>query len=94
MASDQTLRAIITVLDRTSEPIRQINARFAAMSAPLRQIQSRVGELGELTGITRIGESAKNALEHVRGLGEGLLHMAEPLVALGAAASVQRRRPG
>lgn len=88
MASDQTLRAIITVLDKTSEPIRQINARFAAMSSPLRQISSRVAELGELTGIKNIGEDAKNAFEKVAHLGEGLLEMAGPLAALGAAGSL------
>ena len=88
MAADQTLRAIITVLDRTSEPIRQINTRFAAMSSPLRQIGSRISELGELTGIKNIGEHAGAALEKVRGLGEGLLAMAGPLAALSAAGSV------
>ncbi len=88
MASDQTLRAIITVLDRTSEPLRQINARFASMSSPIRQIGSRIGELGELTGLANIGTQAKNALEHVRGLGQGLLSLAGPLAALGAAGSV------
>ena len=88
MALDQTLRAIITVLDRTSEPIRQINTRFAAMSSPLREIGSRIGELAELSGIKNIGENAKEALEHIHHLGEGLLEMAGPLAALGAAGSV------
>jgi hypothetical protein len=44
--------------------------------------------LGELTGIKNIGEHAKGALEQVRHLGEGLLEMAGPLAALGAAGSV------
>jgi hypothetical protein len=88
MASDQTLRAIITVLDRTAEPIHQINARFEAMGAPLREISSRVSELAEEVGLKRIGEHAKKAFEQVRHLGEAVLEIAGPLAALGAAGSV------
>lgn len=88
MASDQTLRAIITVLDRTAEPLHQINQRFTALGAPLREIGSRVNELAEETGLKGIGEHAREAFEHVRRLGEGLLEIAGPLAALGAAGSV------
>jgi hypothetical protein len=88
VASDQTLRAIITVLDKTAEPIAQINARFRAMSLPLREISSRIGELAEQTGIRAIGEHAGHALEQVRHLGEGLMEIAGPLAALGAAGSL------
>ena len=88
MASDQTLRAIITVLDRTAEPMHQINARFAAMAMPLRDISSRIGELAEESGLKAVGEHARGAFEHVRHLGEGLLELAGPLAALGAAGSI------
>jgi hypothetical protein len=88
VASDQTLRAIITVLDRTSEPIRQINARFAAMSAPLRQIGSRIGALAEETGIKGIGQDAMAAAQSIGHLGAGLLRLAGPLAGLGAAGAI------
>ncbi len=88
MATDATLRTIITVLDKTSGPLRQINARFFAMSSPVREISSRIGELAEQTGISRIGEQAKNALGHIRGMGAGLLQLGGALTGLGAAASV------
>lgn len=88
MASDQTLRAIITVLDRTAEPIHQINNRFNAMGAPLREVGSRISELAEEVGLKRIGEHAREAFAHVRELGASILEMAGPLAALGAAGSV------
>jgi len=87
MASDQTLRAIITVLDRTAEPIHQINARFAAMSAPLREIGSRIGQLAEETGIKSIGVHARQAFQQVEHLGASVLRLAGPLAALGGLAS-------
>lgn len=88
MASDQTLRAIIAVIDKTEEPLHQINARFTAMAAPVREIGKRVGGLAEEIGLKTIGEHAMGALEHVRGLAAGLLELAGPLGALGAAGSV------
>ncbi len=88
MASDQTLRAIITVLDRTAEPVHAINARFQAMSLPLREIGSRISEFAEETGLKAIAEHARGAWEHVSQLGERLRDIAGPLAALGAAGSI------
>lgn len=88
MASEQQLRAIISVLDKTREPLAQINARFAAMSEPLRRIGDRIAGIAEETGLKEIGARAGEALEHVKRLGEGLFALAGPLAALGAAGSV------
>jgi hypothetical protein len=88
MASDQTLRAIITVLDQTAEPLRRINERFRTMSAPLREIHSRLGEIGEQSGLKNLAEHSRLALERVRGLGEGLFELLTPLAALGAVGSI------
>lgn len=85
---EQILRAIITVLDKTAEPLHQINARFAGLSAPLQNIGRHLSELSEESGLSKIGEHAAHAFEKVKGLGEGLLELAEPLAALGAVGSV------
>lgn len=50
---DQTLRAVIAVLDSTAAPFHAINEHFAATSAPLRQIDDRLGALAEETGLRR-----------------------------------------
>jgi len=88
MASAQTLEAVISVLDRTAEPLRQINARFAGMTAPLHRVSSAIGEIAEQSGLKNIGHQAAHVLERVRGLGRGLLDLAGPLAALGAGASL------
>jgi hypothetical protein len=87
MASEQTLRAVITVLDRASEPIHRINQRFERMSEPIRHIGDRLGTLAEEVGLVRIGEHAHQAFEHVRRLGEGVRGLVAPLAALGALGS-------
>jgi hypothetical protein len=87
MASDQTLRAIITVLDKTAEPLHQISARFEHYGSLVHGIGRRLAVLGEETGLARIGEHAAAAFEKVKHLGEGLLELAGPLAALGAAGS-------
>lgn len=88
MASDTTLRAIITVLDQTAAPLKAINERFAGFSAPLSRIWGALSDIGEETGLAKIGERAGEAFEQVRHLGEGLLEIAGPLAALGTAGSV------
>ncbi len=88
MASDQTLRAVITVLDRTVEPLHQLNARFTALGAPLREIGSRVSALAEETGLKTIGEHAGEAFAKVQELGKSLLEATGVLGTLGAAGSV------
>jgi len=88
MASQQTLQAIITVLDQTAAPLHQINQRFAQMSAPLRQIGSRLSTLAEETGLRNIGEHARDAFQHVRNLGSSITGLLGPLAALGAAGSL------
>jgi hypothetical protein len=54
MASDQTLRAIITVLDKTAAPFRAINERIERLGAPLRHIGDRLTALAEETGLRGI----------------------------------------
>ena len=66
MASDQTLRVIITALGRASEPIRRINARLAAMTSPLRRISSGIGEIAEQTRSATSASTPASALEKVR----------------------------
>lgn len=88
MASEQTLRAVFTVLDRTAEPLHQINMRFARMSAPLTNIRNRLSEFAEETGLKRLGEHASEALEKVKGLTEGLFEVFAPLAAAGSAAGL------
>lgn len=87
MASAQTLQAVITVLDRTAEPLHQMNQRFERLSAPLRNIGDRLATLAEETGLKKVGEQAGEAFAHVRELGAGLFEMLGPLAALGAAGS-------
>jgi hypothetical protein len=59
MAYEQTLRAIITVLDRTAEPLHRINERLERLSEPIRHIGDRLGVLAEESGLRTIGEHAR-----------------------------------
>lgn len=88
MAAEETLRAVITVIDRTAAPLHAINARFAAMSAPLRQVAGRLGNLANEAGLTAVAHHARHAAGEIRALGGELLDIAKPLATLGALGSV------
>lgn len=72
--ADQTFRAIITVLDRAS--------------APLRAISDRLRTIGRETGLGEVGRAAGAATTQVRALAGQLRGIAGPLGALTAAGSV------
>lgn len=72
--ADQTFRAIITVLDRAT--------------APLRAIRDRVDALGRSTGLNAIGRAAGTATLRVRDLGQQLTSLALPLGVLSATGGI------
>lgn len=72
--ADQTFRAIITVLDRAT--------------APLRAIRDRIDTLGRSTGLNAIGRAAGTATLRVRDLGQQLTSLALPLGVLSAAGGI------
>ena len=86
--ADQTLRAIITVLDRTAAPLHAINARFAAMSAPLRTIGDRLGTIAEESGLATLATRARGALGEVRNLTSGVVSLAGSLTGLAAVGGI------
>jgi hypothetical protein len=88
MATDATLRAIITVLDQTAAPLHAISQRFEHLTSPLAHLGSRLSEIGEATGLAKLGEHAAQSFERVKKLGEGIAELAAPLAALGGVASV------
>ena len=87
IAGSETLRAIITVEDRTAAALHAINQRFAAFGAPLRRIGSGLKEIGEEAGLARLGEHAKGAFEHLHRLHEAVTDILAPLGALSALVS-------
>ena len=91
IAGSETLRAIITVEDRTAvAALHAINQRFAAFGAPLRRISGGLKEIGEEAGLARLGEHAKGAFEHLHRLHGAVTSILAPLGALSAL--FQRRR--
>ncbi|HZL59163.1 MAG TPA: hypothetical protein VFC38_05640 [Stellaceae bacterium] len=86
--ADQTLRAILTVVDRVSAPMRAINQRLLALTAPLRKVGLAMGEFANVSGLTNLGHAAGNALAHIRSLGAGIMGLAGPLGALAGAGAL------
>ena len=87
IAGSETLRAIITVEDRTAAALHAINQRFAAFGSPLRRISGGLKEIGEEAGLARLGEHAKGAFEHLHRLHGAVTGILAPLGALSALAS-------
>jgi hypothetical protein len=87
MATEQTLKVVISAVNRTGEAFHQINAQLNAFTAPIRHIGAGLSTLAEETGLVKIGEHARSAFQHVRHLGEGITSLLGPLAALGAAGS-------
>lgn len=85
--AEETLRAIITVEDRTAGALAAIRGRLGAFAALPQHISKRFKELGEETGLAKVGEHAKGAAEHVRRLHGALTDVLRPLGALTAMAS-------
>jgi hypothetical protein len=83
----QEFRAIVTVLDRATAPLRAINRNLSALNAPFRGVGSVLTELGRQTGISNIARQAENAVSKVGALGSRIGGLLGPLAALGAAAS-------
>src|SRR5487761_1539782 len=70
MAAEETLKAVITVEDRTAGALGAIRSRLAAFGALPQHITQRFKRLGEETGLAKVGEHAKAAGERVKGLHE------------------------
>src|SRR5665213_124693 len=90
--ADQTLRAILTVVDRVSAPMRAINQRLLALTAPLRKVGLAMGEFANVSGLTNLGHAAGNALAHIRSLGAGIMGLAGPLGPLPGAERANMRQ--
>lgn len=102
MASEQTLRAVIGIVDRFSAPLHvldekieraaarleHMNKRFAAFSAPIVNIRKHLGELGEEVGLVKLGERAERATEHFRRLRERAVEILPALSALSGIVSI------
>lgn len=81
-------KAIITVLDRASAPLRAIQGRITALTEPMRNVGSALANIGRYSGINQISAAAGNAAGRVRHLAGSILELAGPLGALGAGASI------
>src|SRR5487761_388773 len=88
MAAEETLKAVITVEDRTAGALGAIRSRLAAWGALPQHITQRFKRLGEETGLAKVGEHAKAAGERVKGLHERISGLIPALGGLGALLSV------
>lgn len=84
---DQTFRTIITVLDKATAPLRAINQKIAALAAPVKHVGLSLSELGEVSGLTKLGERALEVGKSFKEVGRTIGEIAAPLAALGAAGS-------
>lgn len=82
----QEFKAIITVLDKFSAPLRSMNRQLVALNAPFKGLHGSLIQFGAASGITKLGASAGNALGKFRALGGGVSAVLGPVAALGAAA--------
>lgn len=83
----QEFKAIITVFDRATEPLRRINRGVAGLSAPFSGLSKALGGFGRELGLVKVGNAAGAAMGKVQALGGSLGGLAGPLAAMGAAAS-------
>lgn len=81
-------RAIITVIDQASAPLRAIQQRVNALTAPLHNVGSAASNLARYSGLTQIGRAAGHAVGTVKELGAKIGELIGPLGALGAAGTL------
>src|SRR5487761_1550752 len=84
MAAEETLKAVITVEDRTAGALGAIRSRLAAVGALPQHNNQRFKRLGEETGLAKVGEHAKAAGERVKGLHERISGLIPALAGLAA----------
>lgn len=86
--ADFQFRAIISVINRAVEPLKAINRQVAATFAPFRKLGGAMKEIGEVSGLKRIGESVWELGKSFGELGRKVLEVAGPVTALFGVASL------
>ncbi len=85
---DRMFRAIVTILDRTSEPLRKINAGISALGKPLREIGASFADLARESGMTRLAGAVHGVGSALGRVAHQAMALLGPLAALGGALSI------
>lgn len=86
--NEQKFKALITVVDQATAPLRVIDAQISRMTAPVRRIAAGMALVGRHAGLDKVAHAAHQVGERLAHVGEQVKELVGPLAALGAAGSL------
>lgn len=81
------LAILIRAVDQASAPLRKVQAQVNGMLAPVRRFQAGMRQLGETSGVTKLGRALGGVVGGVRNLAGAGLQVLRRVAVLGGAAA-------